>query len=57
MLMELTGVKIATFLNYDPNSGFAESMPIWHCSGKGYMDKDLFLEIFRKVANSNCSML
>ena len=53
--MELTGVTVATFLSYDPNSGSAESMLI--CSGKGYMEKDLFLEIFRKVANSNCSML
>ena len=57
MLMELTGVNVATFLSYDPNSGSAESMLICHCSGKGYMEKDLFLEIFRKVANSNCSML
>lgn len=55
MLMELTGVNVATFLSYDPNSGSAESMLI--CSGKGYMEKHLFLEIFRKVANSNCSML
>lgn len=55
--IELMQGKTTTLLNYEPNSGFAESTLTWHHSGKGYVAKDVFLEIFRKVANANCSTL